>query len=315
MPTTTRRLRDRLTGMAPIPRAVFALATLPPLFWAGNFLVARAMRDAIPPFQMSFWRWVVAFAILLPFALTHGRQQGAQWRRELPYLALLGAIGVTAFNCFVYAALHHTTVISAAFINSFLPVATFLLAIVLLHDRPSGRQGLGVAISLAGALAIITQGQPARLLDLGFNRGDLLVFGGMLFWAAYTVMIKWRPTRLKPMTFLGSTVGFGVLFHLPLIAWEIPRDGLPELTPASVAAIVYFAVFPSILAYTLWNRAVAALGPARTGMFMHLMPIFSAVAAILLLGESFLAYHALGIVLIVAGITLVTRPPGRKQGH
>jgi len=304
-----------MAAAAPASRAILALAALPPLFWAGNFLVARAMRDAIPPLQMSFWRWAVAFAILLPFALLQGRQEGAQWRRELPYLALLGAIGVTAFNCFVYAALHHTTVISAAFINSFLPVATFLLAIALLHDRPSGRQAVGVAVSLAGALTIIAQGQPARLIDLGFNRGDLLVFGGMLFWAAYTVMIKWRPTRLKPLVFLGTTVGFGVLFHLPLIAWEIPRAGLPAVTGASVATVLYLAVFPSVLAYILWNRAVAALGPARTGMFMHLLPIFSAGAAILLLGESFFAYHALGIVLIVAGITLVTRPPPRKQGH
>lgn len=297
------------------PRIVLALATLPPLFWAGNFLVARAMRDAIPPFQMSFWRWVLAFLILLPFALRQGRPEGAQWRRELPFLALLGAVGVTAFNCFIYAALHHTTVISAAFINSFMPVATFLLAIVILRDRPGGRQALGVAVSLAGALTIIARGEPARLLDLGFNRGDLLVLAGLLFWAAYTVLIKWRPTKLKPMTFLGTTVGFGALFHLPLVAWEIPTVGLAQVTPASVAAIVYFAIFPSVLAYIFWNRAVATLGPARTGMFMHLMPIFSAGAAILLLGESFFAYHALGILLIVAGIALVTRSPGRKQGH
>lgn len=291
------------------------MATLPPLFWAGNFLIARAMRDAIPPFQMSFWRWVVAFLILLPFALAQGRGAGEQWRRELPFLALLGAVGVTAFNCFVYAALHHTTVISAAFINSFLPVATFLLAIVVLHERPTARQAAGVAVSLAGALTIITQGQPARLADLTFNRGDLLVLAGLLFWAAYTVLIKWRPTKLKPMAFLGTTIGFGALFHLPLVAWELPATGLAAVTPASVAAILYFAIFPSVLAYILWNRAVATLGPARTGMFMHLMPIFSAAAAILLLGESFFAYHALGIALIVAGITLVTRAPGRKQGH
>ncbi|MGQ3027678.1 MAG: DMT family transporter [Ferrovibrionaceae bacterium] len=288
---------------------------MPPLFWAGNFLVARVMRDAIPPFQMSFWRWAAAFVILLPFAIAQGRADTAQWRRELPFLAFLGAVGVTAFNCFIYAALHHTTVISAAFINSFMPVATFLLAAVVLHDRPNGWQVLGIGISLAGALTIIAQGQPERLFDLGLNRGDLLVLAGLLFWAAYTVLIKWRPTRLRPMAFLGTTVGFGALFHLPLVAWEIAAAGPMALTADAVAAILYLAIFPSVLAYILWNRAVATLGPARTGMFMHLMPIFSAGAAILLLGERFFAYHALGIVLIVAGITLVTRTPARNQGH
>lgn len=273
------------------------------------------MRDAIPPFQMSFWRWAVAFAILLPFAIAQGRADAAQWRRELPFLAFLGVVGVTAFNCFIYAALHHTTVVSAAFINSFMPVATFLLAIAILHDRPSGRQLLGIVVSLAGALTIIAQGQPQRLFDLGLNRGDLLVLAGLLFWAAYTVLIKWRPTQLRPLAFLGTTVGFGVLFHLPLIAWEIPAAGPMAPTPDGIAAILYLAIFPSVLAYILWNRAVATLGPARTGMFMHLMPIFSAGAAILLLGERVFAYHALGIVLIVVGITLVTRAPARNQGH
>ena len=292
-------------------RLVWLLAALPPLFWAGNFLLARMLRDAVPPFQMSFWRWVVALVILLPFAWSSVRADFPGLRRDAPFLAVLGLIGVTAFNCLVYVALHHTTVVNAALINSLMPVATVLFAIVLLGDRPTGRQLAGIAVSLVGAAVIVGRGDPAPLLSLAFNQGDLLVLAGLTFWALYTVLIRWRPTRLAPLAFLAGTIAFGVLFHLPLVAWEVGNVGGFEPSLASAGGILYFAIFPSLLAYILWNRAVAALGPGRTGMFMHLMPIFSAVLGVTLLGEPFLAYHAVGIVLIIVGITLVNarKPP------
>ncbi len=294
------------------PRLAYAIAALPPLFWSGNFLIARLMRDAIPPFQMSFWRWTLAFVILLPFAWSTGRERWLELRRELPYLALLGAVGVTAFNCFIYVALHHTTVVNAALINSLMPAVTFLFALALLREPLPPRRILGLAVSLAGAAIIVSRGRPSDLLGLAFNRGDLLVLLGLTFWAGYTVLIRWRPTRLPPNLFLAATAGLGALLHLPLVAWELATSGAFTLDAASAAALLYFAIFPSVLAYIFWNRAVATLGPGRTGMFMHLMPIFSAVLAVVFLRESFLAYHAVGIVLIVCGITLVTRPPARK---
>lgn len=292
-------------------RLAYLLAALPPLFWAGNFLVARAMRDAIPPFQMSFWRWVLAFVILLPFAWRGASARRAELRRELPSLAFLGAIGVTAFNCFIYAALHHTTVVNAALINSLMPAVTFLFALAILRETLPARRLIGLAISFLGAIVIIARGDPAGLAGLALNRGDLLVLGGLTFWALYTVVIRWRPTRLPPLVFLAATIGFGALFHLPLVGWEIAATGGFTLDGKSAAALAYFAVFPSVLAYIFWNRAVATLGPGRTGMFMHLMPIFSSVLAVAFLGEAFLAYHAVGILLILAGITLVTRPAPR----
>ncbi|MDQ4062050.1 MAG: DMT family transporter [Pseudomonadota bacterium] len=294
------------------PRLAYVIASLPPLFWSGNFLIARLMRDAIPPFQMSFWRWTLAFAILLPFAWTTGRERWPQLRQEAPYLAFLGLIGVTAFNCFIYVALHHTTVVNAALINSLMPAVTFLFALALLREPLPARRVLGLIVSLTGAAVIISRGRPSELLGLAFNRGDLLVLLGLTFWAGYTVMIRWRPTGLPPNLFLAATAGFGALFHLPLVAWELIAVGAFALDAASAAALLYFAVFPSVLAYIFWNRAVAALGPGRTGMFMHLMPIFSAVLAVVFLRETFLAYHAVGILLIMCGITLVTRPAARK---
>jgi drug/metabolite transporter (DMT)-like permease len=289
-------------------RVALLLAALPPLFWAGNFLVARAMRDAIPPFQMSFWRWALAFVILIPFSWSAARKEGARLRLELPFLAVLGLVGVTAFNCFVYAALQHTTVVNGALINSLMPAATFLFALVLLREPLPVQRVLGLAVSFAGAVAIIAGGRPDRIGDLTFNRGDLLILFGLTFWAAYTVLIRWYRTKLSPVLFLAATAGLGTVFHLPLVAWEAATTGGFSLSPATGAAILYLAVFPSVLAYIFWNQAVATLGPGRTAIFMHLMPIFSVVLAVVFLGERLYAYHVIGALLIVSGITLVTRP-------
>jgi drug/metabolite transporter (DMT)-like permease len=193
-----------------------------------------------------------------------------------------------------------------------MPAVTFVFALVILREPLPARRLLGLVISFTGAVVIISRGDPTRLIQLAPNRGDLLVLIGLTFWALYTVLIRWRPTRLPPIVFLAATVVLGAMFHLPLVAWELATAGGFALDGKSASALLYFAIFPSLLAYIFWNRAVASLGPGRTGMFMHLLPIFSSVLAVVFLGEEFLAYHAVGILLILSGITLVSRPTPKK---
>ena len=299
---------NSLPSAAPAEGAAYIIACLPPLFWAGNFLLARMFRDDIPPFQMSFWRWTIALVIIGAMAAPALRANLHQIRKELPSLIFLGAVGITAFNVFVYSAMDYTTVINAALVNSLLPVVTFVLALLLMNDRLTVPQTGGVILSVIGVFAIITRGDFAALAALKANRGDVLVFIGMSFWALYTVMIKWRPTKLPPLVFLAATVLFGVLFHLPLIAWELAHVGAFPLTPSNLGALMYVAIFSSVLAYICWGRAVAALGPGRTGMFVHLLPVFSAILAVIFLDEQLYGYHLVGVLFIFTGIVLVTRP-------
>lgn len=294
---------------AGIPRAAYWLAMLPPLFWSGNFLIARLMRESIPPVQMSFWRWSLALLILVPFCWRSIIDSWPRIRGNLPFLALLGAIGVTAFSCFVYAALHYTPVANAALVNSLLPVVTFLLAYLILKQSLTRQQLAGIALSLCGAILVICRGDLRTLLGFTPNKGDLLVFAGMSCWALYTVLIRWRPAGLPPMALLGVTVFFGVLFHLPAVTWEYVVQGGFQLTMATAGALVYFALFPSILAYVFWNRSVAVLGPGKTGMFMHLLPPSSAALGFIVLGEQIAWYHFAGFAIIVLGIWLVTSAP------
>lgn len=298
---------SRISDVLLAPRFAYLFAVLPPLFWSGNFLIARFMRNEIPPIQMSFWRWVLAFLILLPFTAPHFRGQGARIRQELPFLCVIGVVGITAFNCFIYSALHYTTVVNAALINTLMPVVTFLLALVILRERLRAVQVGGVLLALTGAVLIIGRGDISRIAAVAPNRGDLLVVTGLTFWSLYTVLIRWRPTKLPLRVFLTVTIGLGALFHLPLVAWEVSTAGTFAVTGPVVGSLLYFALFPSVLSYLIWNRAVAAIGPGRTGMYMYLMPFFGAVLGVWLLDEDFYFYHLVGIALILAGITLVNR--------
>lgn len=299
----------------PVGARIYLLAGLPPLFWAGNFVVARLMRDEIPPIQMSLWRWVAAAVLLLPFAAGDMRRDWPRIRGNLPFLVLLAVVGVTAFNSLIYVALHHTTVLNGALINSLMPVVTFVLAFFLLRERLSPRQLTGIVISLVGAVVVITQGRPLAALTLSLNRGDLLVLVGLSCWALYTTLVKWRPPRLQPLALLGVTFWLGALFHLPLVAWEISQQGGFQPSTSSLSAILYLAVFPSILAYVIWNRCIVLLGPGRTGMFMHLMPIFSGALAVSFLGERLGMYHLVAFSLVVFGIWLVTHPAAQLKPH
>lgn len=285
------------------------LPVLPPLFWAGNFVVARVMRDEIPPVQMSSWRWVIAALIILPLSLTDLRGDLPRVRGNLPFLALLAAVGVTAFNCLVYVALHHTTVVNGALINSLMPLATFGLAFLFLGDRLMPRQALGVVVSLAGAVVVITRGEPGQVVGLAPNVGDLLILVGLSAWALYTTLVKWRPPGLRPLSLLAVTFGLGAVFHLPFAVAEYRTLGGFAPNPGNLAALAYLAVFPSVIAYVIWNRSIAALGPGRTGMYMHLMPVFSALLAALFLGETVGVYHVVAFGLVCVGIWLVTRGP------
>lgn len=310
----TRRLAsEKAVAAAPAAASLSAylVAALPPLFFSGNFLIARMMRDDIPPIQMSFWRWSLALVLLLPFASAPLRRDWPGIRSNLPFLAMLGAIGVTAFNCFVYSALHFTTVINAALVNALLPVMTFLCAYLILGQTVSPRRALGMLISFVGAAFVITHGDLNNMTLLSIGRGEILVFTGMSFWALYTVLVRWRPLHLSPVSFLGVTCAFGVLFHLPAVAWEIGDKGGFSPMIWTLTALCYLAIFPSLLAYVVWNRSAVVLGPATTGIFMQLLPIFSVVLAVAFLGETLAWYHAAGLIVILAGIGLVTSAHGQ----
>ena len=262
------------------------------------------MHEAIPPIGLAFWRWALASVLVLPFVW---RPLLAGWsllRAHFAKMLLLALLGVSGFNTFVYLGLQTTTATNSVLIQSMLPLLILPLNWLLFRATVGLRDMVSIALSLAGVFFIMTAGEPWRLAEVDWNRGDFWVFGAALIWALYSVLLRWRPAGLDPLAFLGFTLVAGCLMLLPFYVAET-LAGMPmHWNPPVVLTVAYVAVFPSALAYLFWNRGVAAIGANAAGHFIHLMPVFGSIMAVTFLGEHFAWFHAVGAVLVATGIWL-----------
>lgn len=253
-------------------------------------------------------RWLGAFLILLPFAWPHlVRERQAvlgSWR----VLTLLALSGITAFNTIQYFALTRTTAMNVLLLQSAMPLLIAAWAYVLYRDRLSADQVLGIGLSLVGVVIIVSRGQPAVLAALDLNRGDLWMLVALAVYAFYSALLMRRP-QIHWLTFLAVTIGWGAFMLMPVTLLEALSGARPEWSLETLLILAYVILFPSLLAYLCFNRGVELVGPNRAGPFFHLIPFFGAVLAILLLGERFQAFHALGSLLILSGVVMA----GRRQ--
>ncbi|OGA05385.1 MAG: hypothetical protein A3H35_21760 [Betaproteobacteria bacterium RIFCSPLOWO2_02_FULL_62_17] len=293
--------------------SAYPLLALTAFLWSANFVIGRGMQAQLPPLAMAFWRWIFAFAVLLPFACAPMWRQRAVIARDWKVLVLLGVLGAGSFNTLVYVGLGSTTATNALLLNSSIPVLIAGIGWLFMAQRVRLRQAAGILLSLCGVAIIIFQGETDQLLALRFNAGDIWVFVAMIVWAVYTLMLKHRPADLAPLPFLAATILVGAVANLPFYVAELAGGAQARWTAASFAAIAYLGIFPSVIAYLCWNRAVAEVGPARSGIFIHLMPVFGTLLAILFLDESFHAFHAAGFALILAGIVIASVADGNRS--
>jgi drug/metabolite transporter (DMT)-like permease len=274
--------------------------------WGGNWAAARLVHLDVPPFAMTFWRWFLAAVILLPFAWGQLREDAPLIRRHAWSLAGFGIVGTAAFTMFGYWGVRYTSAINATLLNASLPLFIVPLSWLLLKLTVSGRQMAGLAFSLVGVLCILSAGEVGTLAQLSLNPGDFLVLAGALCWALYTVALKWRPP-IKPLSFLFMTLVFGSLFTVPFYAWEISAGYELVVNAKTLTILTYLALFPSVIAYICWNRAVPLVGPNVAGFFNPLIPVFGTLFAFVLLGERLHPYHLAGFALVLIGVFLTSK--------
>ncbi len=286
----------------------YLLLSLTSFFWSLNWVIGRALVGHVSPFALAFARWLVAVAVMMPFAWPAIRANWPAIRRNWKTIAWLAFWGTGLHNAFAYVGLQYTTATNGVILNSSIPIMIIVLGWIVYRETITRTQALGVGISLAGILAIIARGDLAVLAGLSLNKGDLIVLVGMGFWAAYTVFLRMKPADLPGLALLACCGCVGVVLLLPLFAFEMLfMDGRVELSPATLGAMLYVGIFPSFVGYIFWNRGVAEVGPNVAGIFVHLMPAFGALLAWLFLDERIELYHFVGIGLILAGVALTTR--------
>lgn len=306
---------DETKHPAKMDWAGLLILTLPPLFWAGNFVVGRAVRNDISPMTLSFGRWLIALVCILPFAWRPmWRDLALYWQNRWRVLGVSLA-GVAAFNSLVYTGLHTTTVTNGILLNSTIPILIVLFGVMFYAQRISRIQAAGLILSFAGVLTIILHGEWQRLMSLTFTRGDLIVFSAMVCWALYTLWLRGLPVEINRIGLMGMQIVLALIALFPFYLWEQTVTADFEWTSNAALALAYVGIFPSVVAYLLYNMGVARVGPVRAGLFIHLMPVFGTILSVAFLGEILHLYHVMGAASIFLGILCAGYPVRKTAGH
>lgn len=292
----------------PFPATPYILVALAALCWSGNHVVGKAIAGHVPPFAISTLRWALPSLALLPFAMSHLRRDWPVVREQWKLLTFLALTGGAIFGSLQYVGLTYTTAINVSVLNSLAPVLIATAGAVLFGDRLAPIQAIGISVSLCGVLAIIAKGDPSALGALQFNWGDLIIVFNMTLWGVYSACLRLR-RKVHWQTFIVVLGVLSALFTLPFFIAEHASGYHLQPTLLTFSAIAYVAIFPSLVAYAAWNKGVDLIGANRAGAMLHLVAIYSAVLAGVLLGERLMPYHLVGFVLILGGVWLAARKP------
>ena len=283
----------------------YLLLILTTLFWSGNFIVGKsASMYEIPPFSLNFFRWFFAGLILFPFTFREIFKKKEYIFENIGFFIILGITSITIFNSIVYYSLYYTQVISGILMISTIPVWILFFASVLKIEKTNIFQISGVILSLTGVLFIITKADINLIKELEFNKGDLSMVIGMLSWAIYSALLRKKNHPISQLATLEIIIICGFIFLTPIYFIEMSLGNKIVLELPFILTLSYVVLFPGIFAFLFWIKGIDIIGANRAGVFLHLMTIFGALMAIIILGEKFMFYHFLGAIFIIAGITL-----------
>ncbi len=283
----------------------YILLILTTLFWSGNFIVGKsASTYDIPPFSLNFYRWLFAGLILLPFTFKEILNKKKYIFSNIGFFIILGITSITIFNSTVYYSLYYMQVISGVLMISTIPVWIMFISSILGIEKTNKFQIFGVILSLLGVLFIITKSDLNIIKNLAFNRGDLIMAIGMFAWALYSALLKKKSYEISQITLLEVVIITGLIFLIPIYILEMNFGNQIQLGKPFILTLTYVVLFPGLASFFFWIKGIAIIGANRAGVFLHLMPVFGSIMAIILFDEKFMFYHLLGAIFIIGGITL-----------
>jgi len=283
----------------------YTLLVLASLCWSGNFIVGKfATLFEIPPLTLNTFRWISVWLILIPFTYKEIYNNLAYIKKNFFAIAFMGVITISTFNSVVYFALNYTQVVNAVLVLAIIPAVTIVLSSLMKVEKSNISQIFGLILSIIGVGSIISNGDVQRIVSLSFNNGDLWMLVCVLSWALYSTLLKKNKFKLSQFSLIQIMVSVGVLFLIPQYFYEQSIGLELNFNKAFFLILFYVVVFPAIVAYYCWQKGVEIIGPNRATMFIQLMPLFSAVMAIIIFKEKFELYHFVGATFIVSGIYL-----------
>ena len=278
------------------------------LFWSGNFIVGKAASlYEIPPFTLNFYRWTFAWLILAPFTLKEIFQKKEYILKNLKLILILGITSITIFNSIVYYSLNFTQVINGVLMISTIPVMIIFFSWIFKIEKTNFYQILGVIFSLLGVMVIVTKADLDKLLNLNFNKGDLWMVVAMLSWAMYSALLRKKKFELSQISLLQTIISAGLILLLPAYLIEMSLGYRLNIHLPFILTLSYVVLFPGLASFFFWIKGISIIGSNRSGIFLHLMPIFSTIMAILIFKEKFMVFHFIGAVLIITGVVLSSK--------
>ncbi len=286
----------------------YLMLVLASIFWAGNFIVGKfAFFENIPPFSLVFFRWLTVWFILLPFTYKEILNNKKNIFNSFSLLLLLGLTSVGLFNSFVYISLNYTQVINASLFNTAIPAAIILFCFLFKIENTNSYQLAGLIISVIGVFAIITRLDLNILLTLSFNIGDIWMICAVFCWGIYSAFLKKLKLKISLLSLVHILCSCGLIFLFPQFLYEYSQSDIINVNKNFLYCLIYLALFPSIGSYYCWTGAVSIIGPNRAGIFLMLIPLFSAVMAIFFFKEEFQAYHFIGSIFVIIGLFLANK--------
>jgi len=278
------------------------------LFWSGNFIVGKAASlFEIPPFTLNFYRWTFAWLILAPFTLKEIFQKKEYILENFKLILILGITSITIFNSIVYYSLNFTQVISGVLMISTIPVMIIFFCWIFKIEKTNSYQILGVIFSLLGVAVIVTKADLGKLLNLNFNKGDLWMVVAMFSWAMYSALLRKKKFELSQISLLQTIISAGLILLLPAYLIEMVLGYRLNIHLPFILTLSYVVLFPGLASFFFWIKGISIIGSNRAGIFLHLMPIFSTIMAILIFKEKFMTFHLIGALLIITGIILSSK--------
>jgi len=290
-------IKKNHTGIA------YALITV--IIWSGNYVIAKGIARQIPPISLAFFRWGTATIFMLPIAWKKLKTERNILLQHKWYLLWAALTGVTLFNTFIYVAGHYTSAINLALIGTTsAPVFITFFSAFFLKEKIKVFHLTGMLLCIAGIIVLLSQGSWQRLLQFHFGKGDLWVLTSAVIFAVYSTLVKKKPAQISPSVFLITIFITGSLILLPFSLIELHNYPPIEWTSGMIATILYLGIGNSVIGFLCWNASINILGAGRTGLFGNLIPVFSTIEAVLILGEQFTIIHLISGLIVISGLVI-----------
>ena len=286
----------------------YLFLVLAALCWSGNFIVGKfATLFQIPPLSLNVLRWISVWFILIPFTYKEIYNNFTYIKKNLLVISFMGVITISTFNSVVYFALNYTQVVNAVLMLAAIPAVTIVLSSIMKIEKTNFLQIFGLIMSIIGVGAIISNGDFQKIITLSFNKGDVWMLVCVITWSLYSTLLKKHNFKLSQFTLIQLMVTVGILFLVPQLLYESYIGLELNFNKPFFLILFYVVIFPAIAAYYFWQKGIEMIGPNRATMFIQLMPLFSAIMAIIIFKEKLELYHFAGAIFIVSGIYLSNR--------